>query len=97
MQRYEPYRVVFEAIARPRLCSAALIRGLRQLGARLTVNVVQLLQVIFNARERAKDWGEDGGRLYWGVNIKFSAYGAVMDWAAEVVSAGRLRQRSDGC
>lgn len=88
MQRYEPYKVVFEAIARPRLFTAALFHELCKLGAPLTTNVVQLTYLLFNHVAKEKLWG---GPVVWGA-ISFSSFSAVMRHAVYLVRTERERR-----
>lgn len=76
-QRYELYLVIFEAIARPTLFTVALFEQLLRLGAPLSRNLVQLLQIVreptlvAQLHENDSDWG----------HISLPAYAAVVERA----------------
>lgn len=82
IRKYQPFEIVFEAIARPRLFTAELLRELLRLGAPLAVNVVQLLYMFYNDVTFEKLLGIP---QRWG-QVSFSAYSEVMTCAVEKVS-----------
>lgn len=89
MQHYEPYQVVFEALARPRICTPQLIAHLRHLEAPLSRNVIQLLQesrIALIVDYDREFWGREDDSIRWGLNISRATYAAVMQWATATVS-----------
>jgi len=83
MQRHECYLVIFEAIARPKLFTPALLDRLIRLGAPLSVNLIQLIQLIqlmWNATVRSLLYKTDPS-FRWG-RISLAAYAALMQHAS---------------
>lgn len=83
VQRNAPYLVLFEAIARPKIFTEALLDRLIRLGAPLSCNLVQLLHLMHNPLSTYLTDNED--RFKWG-KITLVAYLAVMQHAVNLVS-----------
>ena len=92
MQRYEIYLVIFEAIARPKIFTVALIERLLRLGASLSQSIIQLIQLLWNPTVRGVVYNIQAG-IHWG-SISFSAYVTLKQNALAMVSSAQLRFRS---
>lgn len=73
LNRFPSHRVIFEAIARPKLFDADLFERLIKGGAQLSRSLVQFLHLLHNDSSLT---GQHETR--WGVKISFTAYLAVL-------------------
>lgn len=91
MQRYSLFEVLFYAIARPKMCTGALIDQLIRLGAPLSRSLIQTLYVMRDPILKANYINEDEPSIHsvplkWG-EIGFSAYAAFIKHAERLVSS----------
>lgn len=85
MQRYAPYLVIYEAIARPKLFTPSLLEHLIRLGAPISRNLVQLLYLMHNP---LSTYISNRERFKWG-KVTSTAYVAIMQHAIALVSVRR--------
>lgn len=82
IERYERHKVMFEAIARPEICTLELLECLKTLKVPLALNVVQLLHAAYGAGQRTRRfWAKANEDIRWGTSIRFPIYLKLMNWA----------------
>lgn len=95
LKQYQRYQVIYEAIARPKLCTSVLVEQLLRLGAPLSRSLVQLLHALREPQLRQKLLVEHQSRSLrtdWGRHVSHSSYATLIHHSSKLVS-----HYADGC